>query len=109
MIVVPVFAYALGDFLAGRGFGSQLLPREWYGRLTFPPELYALQGLKGILDALGNIPHLSANLAIAVVIMIILGGIMSILFGWMYSMFAPSKYGPFDVPPPRVKTKKYKR
>lgn len=109
MIVVPAFAYTLGDFLAGRGFGSQLLPREWYVGMTFPPVLYTLQGLRGILDFLTGIPHLPANLAIAVAIMIIVGGILSVLFGWMYSLFAPSPYGPFDVPPPRVKTKKYKR
>lgn len=109
MLIVPVFAYGVGDLLAGQGFGSQVLPREWYGYLTFPSWVYSLTGLNAILQFLARIPHLPATLAIAVIVMILVGGMLSVIFGWLYSLFAPSPYGPMDVPPPRVKTKKYKR
>jgi hypothetical protein len=53
--------------------------------------------------------NLVANLVFMVVISVVLYGIMSIVYGYVYSVAAPSKYGPMDVPPPRVKTKKYRR
>ncbi|GAB4465468.1 MAG: hypothetical protein Kow0070_27890 [Anaerolineales bacterium] len=109
MLIVPAFSYGVGDLLAGRGFGSQVIPREWYGYITFPAWLSNLAGLNAVLQFLMRIPHLPATLAITIVVMIIIGGIMSVIFGWMYSLLAPSQYGPMDVPPPRVKTKKYKR
>lgn len=109
MLIVPVFSYAAGDLLAGQGFGRQIIPAEWYGYVTFPPVLANLTGLSGLLRFLAGIRHLPATLALAAVVMIVVGGIISVIFGWMYSLFAPSMYGPMDVPPPRVKTKKYKR
>jgi hypothetical protein len=109
MIIVPAFAYAVGDLLAGQGFGYQVIPREWYGHMPIPPVLANFTGLNKVAGFLAGINHLQATLAIAVVVIFIVGGILSMVFGWMYSLLAPSRYGPMDVPPPRVKTKKYKR
>jgi len=109
MIIVPVFAYAIGDFLAGRGFGYQIIPREWYGYMSIPPALANFSGLNAVFGYLATIPHLPATLILAIVVIILLGGLISVIFGWLYSLLAPSRYGPYDVPPPRVKTKKYKR
>lgn len=109
MLIVPVFSYGVGDLLAGQGFGYQVIPREWYGYLTVPAWMANLAGLNFVMRFLAGIPHLAATLAIAVIVMIIVGGILSVIFGWMYSLLAPSQYGPTDVPLPRVKTKKYKR
>lgn len=109
MLIVPVFAYAVGDFLAGQGFGYQILPQEWYGYMSIPPALANFSGLNTIAALLAQIEHLPATLIIAVVVIILLSGIISVIFGWMYSILAPSQYGPTDVPPPRVKPKKYKR
>jgi len=109
MLVVPVFSYAAGSVLAEQGFGYQIIPPEWYGYIRVPPALANFSGLNIIFGFLASIPHLAATLAIAVIVMIIVGGLISVIFGWMYSLFAPSPYGPTDVPPPRVKTKKYKR
>lgn len=109
MLIVPVFSYGVGYELADKRFGAQVIPPGWYGRMEIPPALYALTGLRGVFNFLEGIPNLPATLALAVVVGIIIGGILSIIFGWMYSVLAPSKYGPMDVPAPRVKTKKYKR
>ena len=109
MLIVPVFSYAAGDALADRGFGYQLIPREWYGYMTVPPALANFEGLNTVARYLAGIRHLPATLILAVVVLILLGGLISVIFGWLYALFAPSQYGPTDVPPPRVKTKKYKR
>jgi len=109
MLVVPFFSYVAGDLLASQGFGYQIIPAEWYGYITVPPALANFAGLNIVFGLLAKIEHFPATLAIAVVVLILVGGIISVIFGWMYSLFAPSQYGPMDVPPPRVKTKKYKR
>ena len=109
MLVVPFFSYVAGDLLAGQGFGYQIIPAEWYGYITVPPALANFTGLNIVFGFLSKIEHLPATLAIAVVVLILVGGIISVIFGWMYSLFAPSQYGPTDVPPVRIKTKKYKR
>ena len=109
MMIVPVFSYAAGDLLAGQGFGRQIIPAEWYGYISIPPALANFAGLNVIARFLAGISHLPATLVITVFVMIIVGGILSVIFGWTYSLFAPSRYGPTDVPPPRIKTKKYKR
>lgn len=109
MMIVPVFSYAVGDVLAGQGFGYQIIPASWYGYISFPQWAANLSGLNVVFGYIARIPHLPATLAITVVVLIIVGGLLSVIFGWMYSLFAPSPYGPTDVPPVRIKTKKYKR
>jgi len=109
MLVVPFFSYVAGDTLAEQGFGYQLIPAEWYGYMTVPPALVNFSGLNTIFGYLAKIRHLPATFVLGVIILILVGGIISVIFGWMYSLFAPSQYGPMDVPPPRVKVKKYKR
>ena len=65
MIIVPVFAYGVGDMLADQRFGYQVIPPAWFDRMTFPPIVNALPGLKTVTDSLGDIPHLPATLALA--------------------------------------------
>lgn len=109
MLIVPVFSYMVGDYLAGQYFGSQFLPPEWYGTITIPPVLANFQGLNYIAGLLAARQHFTATIVFALITMLIVGGIVSIVYGYMYSMLTPSRYGPTDVPAPRVKTKKYKR
>ena len=109
MLIVPAFSYAVGDFLAEKGFGHQVLQQSWYGYMSIQPALANFEGLNKVALLLAKVPHFPATLAIAAVALILLGGLMSVIFGWMYAALAPSQYGPYDVPPPRIKTKKYKR
>ncbi len=109
MVVVPVFSYGLGDFLAKQGFGRPILPDSWYGYMNISSWLTQLTGIGVVARWLGSIRNLPATLALAAVSIVIVGGIISIVYGYMYSLLSPAKYGAMDVPPPRVKTKKYKR
>jgi hypothetical protein len=109
MVIVPLFSYILGDYLAKQGFGSQVLPANWYGYMNISSWLTQITGIGVVARWLGSIPNLPATLAIASVVIVVVGGIISIVYGYMYSLLTPSRYGAMDVPPPRVKTKKYKR
>ncbi|MBK9926422.1 MAG: hypothetical protein IPP66_14195 [Anaerolineales bacterium] len=109
MLVVPVFSYGVGDYLAGQNLGNGILPPEWYGYMSVPPALANFTGLNYIANFFATRPHLIATLVLALVALVVVGGIVSIIYGYMYSIMGPSRYGPMDVPAPRIKTKKYRR
>ena len=111
MVIVPVFSYLVGKELATSSppFGWGILPPAWYGPLSVSPAMAQNVVFGFIAQYLVDNPIYPAAIAIAVVMTAIVGGIISIVFGYMYTLLAPSRYGPTDVPPPRVKTKKYKR
>jgi len=108
--IIPLLSYGLSVITVNLWLLRGLpLPDGWVGYITINPILYRLAGLRVILDFLGSQYNLVANLVFAFAIAIIIGGIMSIIFGYIFRMFGPPRYGPLDAPPPRVKTKRYKR
>ena len=110
MIIVPILSYGIAillvNYAASQGWP---IPRNWFGPPRIHPLLLRVQGLRPIWDFLAQQNNLIANLVFAVVIIIIIGGIMTIVYGYVYTLFGPPKYGPTDVPPIRVKVKRYKR
>ena len=109
MVLIPVFSYAVADVILKGPGASWPLPKTWFGAPHLPKFLHSLSGLAPVVGFLQQQTNLTGNLIIGGLIMVVLFGIMSIIYGYLYSMMAPSKYGPHDVPPPRVKTKKYTR
>jgi hypothetical protein len=77
--------------------------------VTIHPLLLQLRNLDPLWNLLLQQNNLIANLVFAIAITIVIGGIMSILYGYLYSIFGPPRYGPQDAPPMRVKVKRYKR
>ena len=110
IVLVPILAYLasmlLVDYWAARGW---LMVRAWYGPPTIHPLLWKVQGLVPILNFLQAQNNLEANLAFAFVITVIVGSLVSIIYGYTYSIFGPPRYGPQDAPPIRRKVKEYKR
>jgi hypothetical protein len=110
LVVIPILAYGVSIILVNyattRGWP---IPPSWYGRPVFPEILWNVQGLRPILQFLQAQNNLIANLIFALVITIVLFGIMAIIYGYLYSIFGPPRYGPQDAPPIRVKVKRYKR
>ena len=110
-VVVPIVSFEVAKLIANgpaRSWG--FMPPAWFNAPQLHP---VLAGLEGIRNAWGflvtNLSLTTANLIFTFVMTIVIYGIIAILFGYLYSMMAPSRYGPTDVPPPRVKTKKYTR
>jgi hypothetical protein len=110
MIAVPILAYGISlvlvDYGVKRGWP---IPPAWFGPLTIHPLLWKVQGLQSILQFLEAQPDLEAHLAFTAVIVLVIGGIMTLFYGWVYAIFGPPKYGPQDAPPIRKKVKAYKR
>jgi hypothetical protein len=110
IVLVPFLAYGASILLVGyataRGWP---IPPEWYGPPTLHPLLWEVQGLQGILLYLQAQNNLEAHLIFTAIITFVVGSIMSMIYGFIYSAFGPPKYGPQDAPPIRKKVKPYKR
>jgi hypothetical protein len=110
IVLVPILSYGIAVLLVNYGFSHGWpIPPNWFGRPTIHPLLLKLEGLRPIWDFLIAQNNLIANVIFTIVIMVIIGGIMSIIYGYMYTLFGPARYGPTDAPPIRIKVKRYKR
>src|SRR6185436_2333771 len=110
MVIIPLLSYGLAVYWIQQGWpGSQLIPATVMGPPRVPAFMFQSPALTGLANFLQSQNNLSANLIFALAFTMVIGGFMAILYGYIYAMFGPSKYGPTDVPPPRVKTKKYTR
>jgi hypothetical protein len=111
LVLVPIIAYGTAVYLVDYGVRSGWpIPIGWLGTVELPPLLLRLGGLAVIWNYLQAQNNLTANLVFAFTITIVIFGILSILYGFMYRLFGPPEYGPTDEPPIRGrKVKRYKR
>lgn len=110
-VIVPIMAFEVAKLVAnGPARAWAFIPREWFQRPELHPLLARLDGIRSAWAFLSDsIPFTTANLIFTFVITIVIYGVLSVIYGYLFAMIAPSRYGPTDVPPPRVKTKKYTR
>lgn len=110
IVIVPILAYGLSVLLVNYGASKGWpIPPDWMGTPAFHPLLWRLSGVAAILAFLQTQTNLIANVIFAIAITVVIGGVMSVIYGYIYSIFGPPRYGPTDAPPPRVKVKPYKR
>ncbi len=110
MIVVPMLSYGIALLLIDYGIRNGWpLPPNWLEPISIPPLLLGLRGLDPIWNFLLRQDNLIAIVVFTIGITVVIGGLMSVLYGYMYSLFGPPQYGPQDAPPIRVKVKRYKR
>jgi hypothetical protein len=111
MIVVPILAYGIALLLVNYGIGHGWpIPPSWLQPITIHPLLFRLRGLTPLWNFLLVQDNLLAIVVFTIAIIVVIGGLMSIIYGYIYSLFGPPQYGPQDAPPIRgVKIKRYKR
>ena len=110
IVVVPILAYGLSvllvNYVVSKGWP---IPPAWLGTPTFHPLLSRLSGVATVLAFLRTQNNLFANIIFAIALTVVIGGVMSVIYGYIYTIFGPPRYGPTDAPPPRVKARPYKR
>jgi hypothetical protein len=110
MLVIPVISIAAAVITIDYGLNNNwVIPYQLLGFPRYPDWFYASNGLMQILSPMTNTRHFYAYAVASILYMILLGGVMSVLYAFVYRLVGPPRYGPLDVPPPNVKLKKYKR
>ena len=110
MVVVPILAYGTALLLIDYGIRQGWpIPPDWLRPITIHPLLLNLQGLEPLWNLLLRQNNFIAVVVFTIAIIVVIGGLMSILYGYIYTIFGPPRYGPQDAPPIRAKVKRYKR
>lgn len=109
IIITPVLAYAAAYITEPMFYNRGLIPNELLITPQVPGWLWNAPGLAQGVQFILSQPGILAMLVLTLMYILILGGILSVAYAMMYRMLAPSRYGPMDAPPPKVKVKKYTR
>ena len=110
IVVVPILAYGTALLLIDYGIRQGWpIPPDWLRPIKIHPLLLNLQGLAPLWNLLLRQNNFIAVVVFTIAIIVAVGGLMSILYGYIYTIFGPPRYGPQDAPPIRAKVKRYKR
>lgn len=110
MVLVPILSYGVALLLIDYGIRHGWpIPPNWLQPINIHPLLLKVQGLNPVWAVLRRQDNFIAVVVFTIGIIVLVGGIMSIIYGYIYTLFGPPRYGPQDAPPIRVKVKRYKR
>jgi hypothetical protein len=109
IVLVPILSFAAASVTMPVLFNRGLVPKQ----LLFTPEtptwLWYAPVVAQTFQFLFGRYAIFATLILTFVYILVLGGLFSVIYAAMYRTVAPSRYGPMDAPPPKVKIGKYKR
>ncbi len=109
ILVIPIVSYLLSSVIVGFAEAQGYpLPYQLMGNPVFPPALYQ-SDLAPVAGFLATQENLYAILVLTVLLIVIIGGIISVVYAAIYRVVGPPRYGPLDVEAPRNKIKRYKR
>jgi hypothetical protein len=110
ILIIPAISIAAGietvKYALANGW---VVPYELLGYITLPEIFRRSTGLWAIFGPLTRINHLYAYIVASIIYMVAIGGVTSVIYAIAYRFIGPPRYGPLDIPPPKVKTKKYTR
>ena len=111
IIILPVISYALADLTVQALVNARwsFLPYELLGTPRFPDFVWKFWQLAALAGPLTKINNLYAILVLTFIYVIVLSGLASLGYAIVYRFIGPPRYGPQDVPQPKIKTKPYKR
>lgn len=110
MLIVPIMSIALGYETIKYGLDNNwAIPYQLLGLPRFPDWFYLSSGIMTLVSPIAGINHFYAYAAMSILYMVLLSGIMSVVYAFVYRMIAPPRYGPLDVERPNIKVKRFKR
>ena len=110
ILLIPILSIALGvvtiDIMIAREWS---IPYPLVSKPAMPDFVFKLSILRLITAPIRQIDHFYGYAAAGLTYMIAIGGLMSFVYALVYRAVGPARYGPFDAPPPKIKTKRYTR
>lgn len=110
IMLIPILSIALAYETVQYGLKAEWpIPYKLLGNPRLPDIFYDVRILSQLSLPVRRIEHFYAYAAFSILYMVVIGGFISMLYAFVYRMVGPSRYGPFDAPPPKIKTKRYTR
>jgi len=109
MIIVPILSFAGASLIMPVLLSRGLVPEQLLFTPQAPDWLWYVPIIAQVFQAVFGHFAILATLMLTFVFILILGGIFSFVYALMYRTVAPSRFGPMDAPPPKVKVRKYRR
>lgn len=110
MLIIPAIAISAAYETINYGIQSHwAIPYQLLGTPRLPELFYKSNGLMIILSPIINTPNFYAYVALSFLYILVIGGVISVIYAMVYRAIGPSRYGPTDAPPPKIRTKKYTR
>ena len=109
-VVIPIISWVLAVVTVRVAYAAGWpLPYQLLGYPTLPLVLWKAPGLVPLLAYIQSQQNLYAVIAVAFTYVIIAGASMSLIYAIVYRFVGPSRYGPYDAPPPKIRVGHYKR
>ena len=104
MLIIPAISIAAGIETIKYGLANRCYPLS----ITYPslPDLFSNPVAANHFEPITRVNHLYAYSAASVLYMIAIGGIISLIYGIADRIVGHPRYGPYDEPPRKIKTKK---
>ena len=110
ILFVPVLSYFLAAATVQLTVDQNWpMPYQLMGYPVIPVLLWKDIGIVPLLSFIQSQDNLYAILAITLVYLVIFSALFSFGYAFLYRFIGPSRYGPMDAPPPKVKVKRYTR
>lgn len=109
-IIIPVISIAGAIEAVNYGVANRWpIPYELLGYPTIPDLIRKIDIFWALARPIAGILNFNAYVAFSLGFITIIGGFSSVLYAFIYRFVGPARYGQYDVPPPKIKTKKYTR
>lgn len=110
ILFVPTISYILAAASVQLAVDENWpMPYQLMGYPVMPVLLWKDAGIVPLLTFIQSQNNLYAILTITLLFIIILASLVSYIYALVYRAVGPSRYGPQDAPPPKVKVKRYTR
>jgi len=110
ILLIPILSIALGYETVQYGIKAEWpIPYQLLGTPKLPDMFYDVRILRQLSLPVRRTEHFFAYATFSIGYMVVIGGLISVVYAFIYRMVGPARYGPFDAPPPKIKTKKYTR
>jgi hypothetical protein len=110
LAIVPLISYGCAVLLVNYGIRHGWpIPPNWLGTPGVYPFLWNFRGLIPLLQSLQRQTNLMANIIFAIALAVVIFGVLSMIYGFLFKLLGPPQYGPNDAPPIRRNVKRYRR
>jgi hypothetical protein len=110
ILIVPMISIALGNETIKYALKNKwAIPFELLGIPKLPNIAYKLSGLYTILYPITKVQNFYGIVVASIIYIVVISSVISLIYAVIYSVTTPSRYGPTDAPPPRVKITKKSR